>query len=115
MTEDDRCARCGRPINVVSAMWTPTTEGELCSYCVTGHGPTWVGDPGTEGAPSIPRASVVFLACCLVLTAIVGVALVLLDWSLGWWVIGGAALVTPMTFLMHRADVWQYRAEEKAR
>ena len=41
----NRCARCGRPINQSASMSTPTVPGELCSWCLTGHGPNWVEYP----------------------------------------------------------------------
>lgn len=96
-------------------MWTPTAGGELCSYCLTGHGPTWGGDPGTAGLPRMPRTSLIILACALTLEVIVGMVLVLCGWSAGWWIIGGAVLMPPMMFLIYRADLRQFRAEESAK
>ena len=50
-----RCARCGRPINQTPSTWTPTAPGELCSWCLTGHGPAWqeAPEPTFAEAPAI--------------------------------------------------------------
>ena len=46
----DRCARCGRTINDSGATWLPTTDSELCSWCLTGHEPGWL-----DYGPDPPR------------------------------------------------------------
>ena len=43
-----QCARCGRdlPPNVGLGSYTvPRDARELCSWCLTGHGPEWLGQP----------------------------------------------------------------------
>lgn len=48
--EQDHCPRCGRPLPSATAGGAigqvPRAPQELCSWCLTGHGPTWT-DLGT--------------------------------------------------------------------